>query len=145
MHAACLEVNYPAVDSVLSCLVVEGKEDSMELLVPGLGEGCLRSSKHYDYSWKGSHSCRSCRALGAGWPQLRKNSDNSSRPQNHLCLFCFQPQIMVYLQWWPSHFALHWWVVPAHLSSQKDLKGVKDTQSPSRRSTICSWDDTPVG
>lgn len=39
MHAACLEVNYPAVDSVLSCLVVEGKEDSMELLVPGLGEG----------------------------------------------------------------------------------------------------------
>lgn len=37
MHAACLEVNYPAVDSVLSCLVVEGKEDSMELLVPGLG------------------------------------------------------------------------------------------------------------
>lgn len=50
MHAACLEVNYPAVDSVLSCLVVEGKEDSMELLVPGLGEGCLRSSKHYDYS-----------------------------------------------------------------------------------------------
>lgn len=24
MHAACLKVNYPAVDYVLSCLVVQG-------------------------------------------------------------------------------------------------------------------------